>query len=104
VLKPRKPGFRRVAVEPEDSAVLPGRPPDPNQIQGIKAGFIPEIPRQHDRRNRCVGYVIALRTCARRRGALAAALETGARAEMEGTTIVAVLPDFRERYFVDGVV
>jgi cysteine synthase A len=88
-----------VAIEPEDSAVLPGRPPGPNQIQGIKAGFIPEILHQPDRRNRCVGYEIAFRTCARRRAALAAALETGARAEMERKTIVAVVPDFGQRYF-----
>ena len=92
---PRKLGLRMVAIEPKDSAVLPGRPPGPNQIQGIKAGFIPEILHQPDRRNRCVGCEIALRTCARRR----AALETGARAEMKGKTIVVVLPDIGERYF-----
>src|SRR6266436_4320540 len=43
VLKPRKPGLRIVAVEPEDSAVLSGGPPGPNKIQGIGAGFIPDI-------------------------------------------------------------
>src|SRR6202041_2952685 len=43
VLKPRKPGLRMVAVEPEDSAVLSGRPPGPNRIQGIGAGFVPSI-------------------------------------------------------------
>src|ERR1700731_3688364 len=42
-LKPRKPGLSMVAVEPEDSAVLSGRPPGPNRIQGIGAGFIPSI-------------------------------------------------------------
>src|SRR5262249_2076332 len=43
VLKARKPGLRMIAVEPEDSAVLSGRPPGPNRIQGIGAGFIPRI-------------------------------------------------------------
>src|SRR5918995_223157 len=43
VLKPRKPGLRIVAVEPEDSPVLSGGPPGPNKIQGIGAGFIPDI-------------------------------------------------------------
>ena len=43
VLKARRPGLRVVAVEPEDSAVLSGRPPGPHKIQGIGAGFVPPI-------------------------------------------------------------
>src|SRR5438477_11152174 len=43
VLKPRKPGLKMIAVEPEDSAVLTGGPPGSHRIQGIGAGFIPDI-------------------------------------------------------------
>jgi len=42
-LKPRRPSLRIVAVEPEDSAVLSGRPPGPHKIQGIGAGFVPPV-------------------------------------------------------------
>ncbi|MGH7093722.1 MAG: pyridoxal-phosphate dependent enzyme, partial [Stellaceae bacterium] len=111
VLKPRKPGLRMVAVEPEDSAVLSGRPPGPNKIQGLGAGFIPEIlDTSLIDEVVCVGYDTALRTAqqvARLDGlavgissgaALAAALEIGARPDMAGKTIVVVLPDHAERY------
>jgi cysteine synthase A len=111
VLKPRKPGLRMVAVEPEDSAVLSGGPPGPNKIQGIGAGFIPEIlDTSLIDEIVCIGYDTALRTAqlaARLDGlaigtsagaALAAALEIGARPGMEGKTIVVVLPDHAERY------
>ncbi|HEX5320923.1 MAG TPA: cysteine synthase A [Stellaceae bacterium] len=111
VLKPRKPGLRMVAVEPEDSAVLSGRPPGPNRIQGIGAGFIPRVlDTSLIDEIVCIGYDTALRVAqdvARLDGlavgtssgaALAAALEIGARAGMDGKTIVTVLPDHAERY------
>jgi cysteine synthase len=120
VLKPRKPGLKMIAVEPEDSAVLSGGPPGPHRIQGIGAGFIPEILDTGliDEIIR-VGNETALRTAreaARLEGlvvgisagaALAAALEVGARPDTAGKTIVVVLPDFGERYLstalFDGV-
>ena len=120
VLKPRKPGLRMIAVEPEDSAVLSGGPPGPHRIQGIGAGFVPEIldtglideiirvcndTAMHGAREaaRLEGLVVGISAGA----ALAAALEIGVRAEMAGKTIVVVLPDFGERYLstalFDGV-
>jgi cysteine synthase len=111
VLKPRKPGLRMVAVEPEDSPVLSGGPPGPNKIQGIGAGFVPEIlDASLIDEIVCIGYDTALRVAqqaARLDGlavgtsagaALAAALEIGARPDMAGKTIVTVLPDHAERY------
>ncbi len=110
-LKARKPSVRVVAVEPEDSAVLSGRPPGPNRIQGIGAGFIPSIlDTTLIDEIVCIGYDTALRTArrlARLEGlavgtsagaAAAAALEIGARPDMAGKMIVIVLPDFAERY------
>src|SRR5690242_5284808 len=111
VLKPRKPGLRMVAVEPENSAVLSGGPPGPHKIQGIGAGFIPEILDTSliDEVIR-IGDETALRTARRAAkldglaigisagAALAAALEIGARPEMAGKIIVVVLPDHAERY------
>jgi cysteine synthase A len=111
VLKPRKPGLRMVAVEPEESPVLSGGPPGPNRIQGIGAGFIPDIlDTALIDEILCVSHETALRTARRAArldglavgtsagAALAAALEIGARPEMAGKTIVTVLPDHAERY------
>jgi cysteine synthase A len=111
VLKKRKPGFRMVAVEPEDSAILSGGPPGPHKIQGIGAGFVPGILDRSliDEIIR-IGNETAFKTArelARLEGipigisggaALAAGLEVGARPEMAGKTIVVILPDFAERY------
>jgi cysteine synthase A len=110
-LKPRKPGLRIVAVEPEDSAVLSGGPPGPNKIQGIGAGFVPDIlDTALIDEIVCVAYDSALRTAQRAArldglavgtsagAALAAALEIGARPDMAGKTIVTILPDHAERY------
>jgi len=111
VLKARKPGLRMVAVEPEDSAVLSGGPPGPHRIQGIGAGFVPDI---LDRSlidevvrigndtafatARQAARVEALAVGVSAGAALAAALEVGARAEMAGKTLVVILPDHAERY------
>jgi cysteine synthase len=111
VLKMRKPGVRMIAVEPEDSAILSGGPPGPHKIQGLGAGFVPDILDKSliDEIIR-IGNETAFKTArelARLEGvavgissgaAAAAALEIGARPDMAGKTIVAVLPDFAERY------
>jgi cysteine synthase A len=111
VLKPRKKSLRVVAVEPKDSAVLSGGKPGAHRIQGIGAGFIPDI---LDRS--VIDEVITVtnqkafetaRDLARYEGilggissgaAIAAALEIGARPRMAGKNIVVILPSFAERY------
>ncbi|GLK82972.1 cysteine synthase A [Ancylobacter defluvii] len=111
VLKPRKPGLRMVAVEPEDSPVLSGGQPGPHKIQGIGAGFIPEVlDRSVIDEVVTVGNQTAFETAraaARLEGipvgissgaAIAAALEIGARPDMAGKTIVVIIPSFAERY------
>lgn len=111
VLKARKPGFRVIAVEPEDSAILSGGAPGPHKIQGIGAGFVPKTlnPDVIDEVVR-IGNETAFATARRAAAleglpvgissgaALAAALEVGARPEMAGKQIVVILPSFAERY------
>jgi cysteine synthase len=111
VLKPRKASLRIIAVEPEDSPVLSGGQPGPHKIQGIGAGFIPEIlDRSVIDEVVTVGNQTAIDTArlvARLEGvpvgissgaALAAALEVGARGDMAGKNIVIIIPSFAERY------
>jgi cysteine synthase A len=110
-LKARRPGLRVVAVEPEDSAVLSGRPPGPHKIQGIGAGFVPPIlDRSVIDEIITIGNQTAFETArllARLEGipggissgaAVAAALEIAGRPEAEGKNIVLIIPSFAERY------
>ncbi|MFZ5790259.1 MAG: cysteine synthase A [Pseudomonadota bacterium] len=111
VLKPRRPGLRMVAVEPEDSPVLSGGTPGPHKIQGIGAGFVPPILNRDMidevvrignetafRMARKVARIEGLPVGISSGAALAAAVEVGSRPGMEGKQIVVVLPSFAERY------
>jgi len=111
VLKPRKPSFQAITVEPADSPVLPGGKSGPHKIQGIGAGFVPEVLRTD-----LVDEIIQVkhedagataRRLAREEGILAgisggaagwAALQVAARPGNKGKLIVVVLPDSGERY------
>ena len=111
VIKGRKPEFQAIAVEPKDSPVLSGGKPGPHKIQGIGAGFIPEVLRRDlvdeiiQVTNEDAG--IMARRLVREEGILAGissgaatwvALEVARRPENEGKLIVVVLPDTGERY------
>ncbi|HEY4821903.1 MAG TPA: cysteine synthase A [Xanthobacteraceae bacterium] len=111
VLKPRRPSLRVVAVEPTESPVLSGGQPSPHKIQGIGAGFIPDIlDRSVIDEVATVSSQEALETAralARHEGipggissgaAVAAACTIGARDGMAGKSIVVIVPDFAERY------
>jgi cysteine synthase len=111
VLKARKPGIRIVAVEPEDSPVLSGGQPGPHKIQGIGAGFVPDVlDRSVIDEVVTVGNQTAFdtaRALARLEGIpggistganIAAALEIGARPENKGKRIVTFACSFAERY------
>ncbi|MGL5137820.1 MAG: cysteine synthase A [Beijerinckiaceae bacterium] len=111
VLKQRNPGIRIIAVEPEDSPVLSGGAPGPHKIQGIGAGFVPEIlDRSLIDEVITVGNQTAFdtsRRLARMEGipggissgaAMAAALDVASREDMAGKTVVVIIPSFAERY------
>ncbi|HEY0331094.1 MAG TPA: cysteine synthase A [Rhodopseudomonas sp.] len=111
VLKPRIPALRVVAVEPAESPVLSGGSHTPHKIQGIGAGFVPEIlDRSVIDEIIQISSAIALETSralARNEGiaggissgaAIAAALEIGKRPHSEGKVILAIVPSFAERY------
>ncbi len=111
VLKPRKPGLKMIAVEPEASHVLSGGAAGPHKIQGIGAGFVPSI------LDRSVideiiqvsnddSFAMARRVAAEEGipvgissgAALVAAFDLASRDEMKGRLIVAIIPSFAERY------
>jgi cysteine synthase A len=111
VIKPRKPGFQAIAVEPAASPVLSGGKPGPHKIQGIGAGFVPDVLRV-DLLDEIIPVtdeeaMAMARRLAREEGILGgisagaaahAALQVAARPENKGKWIVFIVPDTGERY------
>jgi cysteine synthase len=111
VIKSRKPEFKAIAVEPADSPVLSGGKPGPHKIQGIGAGFVPQVLRM-DLVDEIIKVTndnagIMARRLAKEEGILGgissgaatwAAIEVAKREENKGKLIVVILPDTGERY------
>jgi cysteine synthase len=110
-LKEKKPSLRMVAVEPQDSPVLSGGAPGPHKIQGIGAGFVPDIldrsvideivtVSNEDALNtaRLAARLEALPVGISSGAALHAGLQVAARPDNKGKTIVIIIPSFAERY------
>jgi cysteine synthase A len=116
VLKPRRPGLRMVAVEPAASPVLSGGKPGPHKLQGIGAGFVPEVLARDE-----VDDIVQVteeesfawaKRLARSEGiaggissgsALAAGLKVAKRPEMAGKRVVVIIPSFAERYITTAL-
>jgi len=116
VIKKRKPSFRAIAVEPKDSPVLAGGKPGPHKIQGIGAGFVPEVLNM-----KIIDEIIQVtngdafmmaRRLAKEEGILGgissgaaagAALEGAKRPESAGKLIVTIIPDTGERYLTTAL-
>jgi cysteine synthase A len=116
VLKPRNPALWVVAVEPEASPVLSGGKPGPHPLQGIGAGFVPEVLARDEideviQVSNAESFANAHRL-AKTEGipggissgsALAATLKLAARPEMAGKRIVTIIPSFAERYITTAL-
>ena len=111
VIKSRKPGFKCIAVEPDASPVLSGGAKGPHAIQGLGAGFVPEILNRsiYDEIIRVTNddAIATARRMAKEEGlfvgissgaAVWAALQVARRPEHAGKLIVAILPSYGERY------
>ena len=116
VLKPRRPGLKMVAVEPTASPVLSGGKPGPHKLQGIGAGFVPEVLERDE-----IDEIVQVteeesfawsKKLARTEGiaggissgsALAAGLKVAKRPEMAGKRVVVIIPSFAERYITTAL-